>query len=712
MSSCENSLEMTLPQGPEGPQGPAGKSAFELWIEYYQKDPNTTIEEFYNSLRGKDGVDGNDGDVPVIGSNGNWYIGGVDTKIPARGKDGINGQDGVDGITPKIGDNGNWFIGETDTKIPAKGDKGDKGDGGIEGKSAYQLWKDHLGENCDGTVKDKDGKPHDCEADSWEDFLIWLQGGNTSVLHEYWKTIPGNENKDLNVFIEELFDCHCDGITVSVIALDDCVELDKDGKTVNTIDARLRVGGKKGTSVLVEGTGINLNGTIDDANTPIAFLIPRGDESIQLTIICTESGNNITKKAVIPALKYIKITGSPSITATPNGKEDAVLIKFEKEPEELYVDEVLVYSKAKGIVDGSEWTVSTNKKIFSKEFTRKATEQTPTIKAKGSDDECTILKGLIKIPTLTPVTLDNLSLNTLNDCDLNLTFQGTPGMGVVASFLDIKPEPAKIVVSETSSGKYSATFPRLYTAYRIALIASKDGYGTVMDTISVNGTNLAPVNDPITIETVPTDVDNVSKGYYRRQITNMTNGDLDINLSINGNTTGLKIVDQSIVMPSNIKLSKGETKILSIPKYYLETLGSGTLYIKVEVTTECKLTKVYYPPFPYQSGYGYKFTVIGGDNGTDVTIRTEIFSGIPNSYIELQLNLDAGYSAVLRKQLDNKGYMTHDVTLTKAQYDKALEKGLNNEDPVAFFRFFKDSGYNETYSIGVDKEKVKFEVNK
>ena len=62
-------------------------------------------------LSGKDGVDGV---TPIIGENGNWWIGEVDTGVPAKaqdGRDGVNGKDGTDGkngtngkdaITPKF----------------------------------------------------------------------------------------------------------------------------------------------------------------------------------------------------------------------------------------------------------------------------------------------------------------------------------------------------------------------------------------------------------------------------------------------------------------------------------------------------------------------------------------------------------------------------------------------------------------------------------
>ena len=49
---------------------------------------------------------------------------------PAAGKDGA---DGKDGLTPTIGSNGNWYLGSVDTGKPSRGAKGDKGDAGSIG---------------------------------------------------------------------------------------------------------------------------------------------------------------------------------------------------------------------------------------------------------------------------------------------------------------------------------------------------------------------------------------------------------------------------------------------------------------------------------------------------------------------------------------------------------------------------------------------------
>ena len=80
---------------------------------------------------GKDGQNGKDGSVVTIGSNGNWFIDGVDTGVPTQVK-GETGEKGEDGHTPviTIGENGNWFVDGKDTGVSALGTKGEKGDKG------------------------------------------------------------------------------------------------------------------------------------------------------------------------------------------------------------------------------------------------------------------------------------------------------------------------------------------------------------------------------------------------------------------------------------------------------------------------------------------------------------------------------------------------------------------------------------------------------
>lgn len=111
-------------------------------------------EDGQDGINGVDGEDGVDGVTPHIGENGNWFIGDVDTLIKAQGPagsdgadgedglpgedgtdgtNGADGEDGVDGVTPHIGSNGNWFVGDVDTGIKAQGPVGPQGPEGPEG---------------------------------------------------------------------------------------------------------------------------------------------------------------------------------------------------------------------------------------------------------------------------------------------------------------------------------------------------------------------------------------------------------------------------------------------------------------------------------------------------------------------------------------------------------------------------------------------------
>ena len=118
-----------------------GELTYDEWLKVIE-DPELNNENY---------------DAPYIGSNGNWYVNGLDTGVKASGDDGTSitivstssevdgnvtytkiefsdgsiikipngkdGQDGKDGITPIIKD-GYWYIGELNTNVKAKGEDG------------------------------------------------------------------------------------------------------------------------------------------------------------------------------------------------------------------------------------------------------------------------------------------------------------------------------------------------------------------------------------------------------------------------------------------------------------------------------------------------------------------------------------------------------------------------------------------------------------
>ena len=104
--------------------------------------------------QGNPGRDGQNGQTPRIGDNGNWWVGTEDTGKPARGAQGIPGANGQNGLNPHIGDNGNWWIGTVDTGKPARGAQGIPGNNGQNGLNP------HIGDNGNWWVGTVDtGKP-------------------------------------------------------------------------------------------------------------------------------------------------------------------------------------------------------------------------------------------------------------------------------------------------------------------------------------------------------------------------------------------------------------------------------------------------------------------------------------------------------------------------------------------------------------------------
>ncbi|MCW4387541.1 hypothetical protein [Limosilactobacillus oris] len=70
-------------------RGPAGKSVYDVWLE---NGHTGTVTDFLQDMKG---IQGNPGDTPVIGEDGNWHIGGVNTEQKALGKDGVGTWDEI-----------------------------------------------------------------------------------------------------------------------------------------------------------------------------------------------------------------------------------------------------------------------------------------------------------------------------------------------------------------------------------------------------------------------------------------------------------------------------------------------------------------------------------------------------------------------------------------------------------------------------------------
>ena len=116
------------PQGARGEQGlpgPKGETGTQG-----QTGAGFTIRGFFATAEAlAAGVDAPEaGDAYGVGAAAPYdiyiYDGAVGAWVnngPLQGAKGADGVDGIDGVTPVIGANGNWYLGETDTGKPARG---------------------------------------------------------------------------------------------------------------------------------------------------------------------------------------------------------------------------------------------------------------------------------------------------------------------------------------------------------------------------------------------------------------------------------------------------------------------------------------------------------------------------------------------------------------------------------------------------------------
>lgn len=198
LTGCQGQVGPQGPQGLPGTPGSNGRGILSIVLTESKGNKDTYTITYTNGSQstfvvtngedGIQGVPGKDGHTPVvtIGSNGNWFVDGVDSGFKAQGPKGDKGEDGKDGrgiksivlssqsdgvstytilytdgttssFTVKdgetgemgpqgiqgipgenghtpvitIGDNGNWFVDGVDSDVEAQGPKGDKGDTGV-----------------------------------------------------------------------------------------------------------------------------------------------------------------------------------------------------------------------------------------------------------------------------------------------------------------------------------------------------------------------------------------------------------------------------------------------------------------------------------------------------------------------------------------------------------------------------------------------------
>ncbi len=148
------------------------------------------------------------GDSPYIGSNGNWFIGSLDTGVPARGPAGTSSD-------LSIGPNGNWFINGLDTGVQAQGEPGPPGDDGIGISSTDVLYV--IGN--DGTTIPTSGWASDIPAVPqgkwlWKQTTINFTSGPPSV--SYDPTYQGVDGGGTGGGISDVPDPSTDGIFLSL----------------------------------------------------------------------------------------------------------------------------------------------------------------------------------------------------------------------------------------------------------------------------------------------------------------------------------------------------------------------------------------------------------------------------------------------------------------------------------------------------------------
>lgn len=86
--------------------------------------------------------------TPIIGENGNWFIGNTDTGVGAKGADGATGPEGPKG---EKGDQGEIGPAGPQGMQGIQGEKGEKGDQGIQGIQGEKGDKGDKGEDVDNS---------------------------------------------------------------------------------------------------------------------------------------------------------------------------------------------------------------------------------------------------------------------------------------------------------------------------------------------------------------------------------------------------------------------------------------------------------------------------------------------------------------------------------------------------------------------------------
>lgn len=303
LTGCQGQVGPQGPQGLPGTPGSNGRGILSIVLTESKGNKDTYTITYTNGSQstfvvtngedGIQGVPGKDGHTPVvtIGSNGNWFVDGVDSGFKAQGPKGDKGEDGKDGrgiksivlssqsdgvstytilytdgttssFTVKdgetgemgpqgiqgiqgedghtpvitIGDNGNWFVDGVDSGVEARGPKGDKGDVGEKGDKGD---KGDVGEKGDQGEKGDKGdmgvsitKIEKTSSDGDVDtYTITYSDNSTST----FTVTNGKDGKNPVITIGENGNFYIDGVDSGVRAQGDKGDKGDTGTSVTSI---------------------------------------------------------------------------------------------------------------------------------------------------------------------------------------------------------------------------------------------------------------------------------------------------------------------------------------------------------------------------------------------------------------------------------------------------------------------------------------------
>lgn len=822
--SCANDINVTMPKGPKGD---SGKSAFELWKEFYGKGSNTTIEDFFEALKGdkgetgekgldayaqwkqgvadgkvfgkdgkiyngkteledyfewlkgikgdkgdkgdpgKDGLDayeqwleginagkvldkdgekyqgattlddyfiwlvGRDGEAGEPGAEGisaykEWvlavgrqeitdkdgeiYVGGVTLAdffewLKGRdgndGVDGINGQPGAEGISAykewvssvNNGDiknrDGSIYIGETslsDFFEWLKGQDGLNGQDGKDGDSSFKLWQDAVN---DGSMTNKDGSEY-TGGNTWEDYLRWLQGGDASVLFLYWQKLPGNNDKTIEDFITELFDCHCNQVDVVVTSTQNCLNIDENGEIRGIYEAELILMGTAGTAVTIkdENDKILFNKTLGDND--VTFKIEQKKEIQLLNLSYIAPKKKVAKEKVIriPAIKAANV--KTEIVDIDGSSSKVTLIVGDSENiQTIAVDG----KKIKDGVDGWKKVANGYEKIFDKG----AKDLNIAVEVEAKERDCTYFYFVIS--SLEKLETPAVEFENSDDCSYKIIVKGEKGLTINA-WGDIIGKSNPMV--ETSDGVYELMLDKQLKNSSITLDVSKKGYGSISFKISMPAYTVMP--KPYKSKVIE---NQAYSSKYIVRYTNVVDKEITLSLSRSLNTQSASLSRDPWVENNQIvyKLQPNESVDITLYKDYTVDFKSGRYSVTINVTNSCGKEIANYENVPNQTNYKYGFRPMndgndGGENGSilepgevlnpDGSVTTvdgkkiwkflfTMEDGLPRKYTQLQLNLAGNLmTALFNEQLDDKGHLSKVVSLSDADYQSALQSGVGN----------------------------------